>query len=173
MHNMTDGEVTLRPFRPEDKYRLAELANNKKIWINLRDRFPHPYTVEDAEKFIEMTINTTPLQEFAIEYSGEYVGTIGIHKRSDVYRLTAELGFFLGEPYWNKGIMQKAVKLICDYGFRVLDIIRIDAEVFDYNLPSQKVLEKCGFTKEAVFNSAVIKNGLICDEIRYAKIRET
>jgi [ribosomal protein S5]-alanine N-acetyltransferase len=173
MNKLTDGVVTLRPFTMDDRFRLAELANNEKVWINLRDRFPHPYTVNDAEQFLEMAIGIDPPRVFAIEYKGEYVGNIGLENRDDIYRFSAEIGYFLGEPYWNKGIMPRAVNLICEYGFRELDLIRIDTGVFDFNIPSQRVLEKCGFEKEAVFKSSVFKNGRICDEVRYAKIRES
>jgi [ribosomal protein S5]-alanine N-acetyltransferase len=172
MSIITDGIVTLRPFKPEDKYRLAELANNEKISINLRDGFPHPYSLTDAERFVEMAMATVPLQIFAIEYEGEYVGNIGLHKKEDVYRMTAEIGYFLGEPYWNKGIMSRAVILACEYGFRELDIVRIDTGVFEFNGASQRVLEKCGFVKEAVFKRSIIKKGTIWDEIRYALIKE-
>lgn len=172
MIKLTDGVVTLRPFRPEDKERLAELANNEKISVNLRDGFPHPYTLANAEKFLEMAISKEPLQMFAIEYEGEYVGNIGIHLKSDVYRMGAEIGYFLGEPYWNKGIMSRAVNLVCDYGFRELNLIRIDTGVFEFNPASMRVLEKCGFVREAVFRKSVTKKGKIWDEVRYAKIRE-
>ncbi|HPT30332.1 MAG TPA: GNAT family protein [Prolixibacteraceae bacterium] len=168
---ITDGMVSLRPFRQEDAPRLAELANNEKIAVNLRDGFPHPYTPEDAEKFIEMALSK-PDQIFAIEYQGEYVGNIGVHLKSDVYRLGAEIGYFLGEPYWGKGIMTKAVNLVCDYAFRELGIVRIDTGVFDFNPASMRVLEKCGFVREAVFRKSVIKRGKICNEVRYAKIKE-
>ncbi|MBN1927805.1 MAG: GNAT family N-acetyltransferase, partial [Prolixibacteraceae bacterium] len=149
--------VSIRPFRKSDAPRLAELANNKKIFDNLRDGFPHPYTLADAEKFIEIFQDQKPVQVFAIEYEGEYAGNIGLHVGEDVYRKSAEIGYFLGEPYWNKGIMTKAVKLIVEYGFKHLDIVRIYTGVFDYNHASQKVLEKCGFTKEAVFKKAIYK----------------
>lgn len=162
--------LKLRPLTSNDKYRLAELANNPKVAINLRDGFPHPYTIEDAEKFIQTFAIQEPQQIFAIDYNGEYAGNIGLHKAGDVYRLSAEIGYFLGESYWNKGIMTQAVNLICDYGFEKLDIIRIHAGIFEFNPASMRVLEKCGFKKEAVFEKAIIKAGKIYDEHRYVKL---
>ncbi|MGE5347770.1 MAG: GNAT family N-acetyltransferase [Actinomycetota bacterium] len=167
----TDGIVTIRKFRRNDKYRMAEIANNMKIAVNLRDAFPYPYSLEDARKFINMCLRVKPYQVFAIEFEGEYVGNIGIHKQDDVYRKTAELGYFIGEQYWNRGITTRAVNLICDYGFRELDVIKIFSGVFSFNTASQRVLEKCGFEREAVLKSSVIKNGKIYDEFRYAKIQ--
>ena len=165
----TDGVVTIRKFRRSDKSRMAEIANNEKVAVNLRDAFPSPYSLEHAEKFIAMCLRMKPYQVFAIEYGGEYVGNIGLHRNDDVYRKTAELGYFIGEPYWHKGITPRAVNLICDYGFRELDVIKIYSGVFSFNTASQRVLEKCGFEREAVLRNAVIKKGQICDEIRYAK----
>mgnify|MGYP000856639104 FL=1 len=166
----TDGIVTIRRFKRSDKVRMAEIANNEKVAANLRDAFPSPYTLEDAQKFISMCLRQEPYEVFAIEFEGEYVGNIGLHRQSDVYRKTAELGYFIGEPYWHRGITPRAVNLICEYGFRELDIIKIFSGVFSFNTPSQRVLEKCGFKLEAVLRAAVIKNGKICDEYRYAKI---
>jgi len=151
---------------------MAEIANNEKVAANLRDAFPSPYTLEDARKFISMCLRQVPYQIFAIEYEGEYVGNIGLHRQDDVYRRTAELGYFIGEPYWHKGITPRAVNLICEYGFRELDIIKIFSGVFSFNTASQRVLEKCGFILEAVLKSAVIKNGKICDEYRYARFKD-
>lgn len=165
----TDGVVTIRRFRRNDKFRMAEIANNEKVAVNLRDAFPSPYTVEDAQKFISMCLRQKPYQVFAIEFEGEYVGNIGLHPQDDVYRKTAELGYFIGETYWHKGITPRAVNLICDYGFRELNIIKVFSGVFSFNTASQRVLEKCGFDREAVLRNAVIKKGQIWDEIRYAK----
>ncbi len=148
---------------------MAEIANNEKVAVNLRDAFPSPYSVEDAQKFISMCLGQEPYQVFAIEYQGEYVGNVGLHRQNDVYRKTAELGYFIGEAYWHKGITPRAVNLICEYGFRELDVIKIFSGVFSFNTASQRVLEKCGFEREAVLKNAVIKNGKIWDEIRYAK----
>ncbi len=166
----TDGVVTIRKFRRSDKFRMAEIANNEKVAANLKDAFPSPYTLEDAQKFISMCLRQVPYGIFAIEFEGEYVGNIGLHRQGDVYRKTAELGYFIGEPYWHKGITPRAVNLICEYGFRELDVIKIFSGVFSFNTASQRVLEKCGFTLEAVLKAAVIKNGKICDEYRYARI---
>jgi len=148
---------------------MAEIANNEKVAVNLRDAFPSPYSVEDAQKFISMCLGQEPYQVFAIEYQGEYVGNVGLHRQNDVYRKTAELGYFIGEAYWHKGITPRAVNLICEYGFRELDVIKIFSGVFSFNTASQRVLEKCGFEREAVLKNAVIKNGKTWDEIRYAK----
>ncbi|MFZ0473029.1 MAG: GNAT family N-acetyltransferase, partial [Bacteroidales bacterium] len=138
---MTDGIVAIRKFRRSDKDRMTELANNEKISVNLRDAFPYPYTVPDAEAFIAGCIRQNPVEIFAIEYHGQYVGNIGLHKQSDVYSKSAELGYFIGEPYWNKGITTRAVNLICEYGFKELDIVRIYSGIFEYNPASQRVLE--------------------------------
>ncbi|MGB8359643.1 MAG: GNAT family N-acetyltransferase [Bacteroidales bacterium] len=167
---LTDGIVTIRSLKHSDKHPMAKLADNEKISINLRDAFPHPYTLADAEEFINMCLRQKPLQVFAIEYDGKYVGNIGLHKQSDVYSKSAELGYFIGEPYWNKGITTRAVNLICEYGFKELDIVRIYSGIFEYNPASQRVLEKCRFEKEAISKSAIIKKGEIYNEIRYARI---
>lgn len=167
---LTDGIVTLRQFRRSDSHRMALLANNEKISINLRDAFPFPYAIEDAEKFIDMCLMQTPTEVFGIEYQGEYVGNIGLIRQTDVYCKSAELGYFIGEPYWNRGITTRAVNLICEYGFSQLGVVRIYSGVFEYNKPSQRVLEKCGFKLEAILKSAVCKKGIIYDEYRYAKV---
>jgi len=164
--------VTLREFNTDDKYRLAELANNPKISINLRDGFPNPYTVEDAENFLEKFANQESALVLAVEYNGVYVGNIGLHKGMDVYRKSAEIGYFLGEPYWNLGIMTKAVNLICDYGFKTMDIVRIHAGIFEFNPASMRVLEKCGFKREAIREKAVFKHGKVWNEMLYVKLIE-
>lgn len=162
--------IVLRNFEKTDANRLASLANNKNISQNLRDGFPHPYTLEDAESFLQKYRYQDIESVFAIEYNGEYVGNIGLVPGQDVYRRSAELGYFIGEPYWNKGITTKAVNLITEYGFNKLDLVRIFAGVFEYNIPSQRVLEKCGFQREGILRKSVVKKNKIWDEYRYAKI---
>jgi len=168
---MKKDSIRLRPFALSDIQRLAQLANNKNVWDNLRDYIPHPYTEKDAEDYIIFCNNQNPMTNFAIEYNNELVGTIGLILQKDVYRKSAEIGYWIGEPYWGKGIVTKAVELMVEYGFQNLDIIRIFTGVFDFNIGSQKVLEKNGFEKEAVFKNAIFKNGKICNEVKYAKIK--
>jgi RimJ/RimL family protein N-acetyltransferase len=167
---LSSGDVKIRSFKKSDCNRMAEIANNDKIFRNLRDGLPHPYTRQHAREFIANGMEMHPQTIFAIEYKGEYAGNIGLHKGTDVYRKSAEVGYFLGEEYWNKGIVTIALGLICDYGFQNLDIVRIHAGVYDHNLASQRVLEKNGFTREAVLKNAVFKLGRFQDEIRYAKL---
>jgi ribosomal-protein-alanine N-acetyltransferase len=170
--DLTLGDVKLRGFRKSDSKRMAELANNEKISRNLRDGFPHPYTLEHAEEFIRRFIGQNPVTFFAIEFKGEYVGNISLVKGNEVYRKSAEVGYFIGEPYWNKGIATTALQLITDYGFKNLDVIRIHTGVYEHNLSSQRVLEKCGFKKEGVFQKAVFKQGVYLNEVRFAKIND-
>jgi len=167
-----NGEVKLREFIDLDLAKLSEYANNEKVSINLRDAFPKPYTPRDAENFKKMIDLQNPKTFFAIEYKGEYVGNISLSVGDDVYRKSAEIGYFIGEPFWNKGIATKAVSLITNWGFENLDIVRIHTGIFEFNKSSQRVLEKCGYIKEAVFKKSVCKNNEIYDEIRYAKIKE-
>jgi [ribosomal protein S5]-alanine N-acetyltransferase len=167
---LSSGDIKLREFRKTDAQRLVALANNEKIARNLRDGFPHPYTLKHAEEFIEKFIGLDPPTFFAIEYKGEYVGNISLMKGNDVYRKSAEIGYFIGEAYWNKGIASAAVSLITEYGFKNLDIIRIHTGVYELNIASQRVLEKCGFAREGVFQKSIFKQGKFLNEVRYAKI---
>jgi RimJ/RimL family protein N-acetyltransferase len=164
--------VSIRNLHESDAHRLAILANNKNISRNLRDVFPHPYSFEDAVLFINGCLKQKPATVFAIEYKGEYVGNIALIPETDVYRKTAVIGYFIGEDYWNKGIVTTAVNLICEFGFNQLGYARIHTGVFEYNTASQRVMEKCGFSKEGVFKNAVYKAGALWDEVRYAKINE-
>lgn len=165
-------DVKLRELIDSDLAKLSEYANNEKVSVNLRDAFPKPYTLKDAENFKKMIDSQNPKTFFAIEYKGEYVGNISLSVGNDVYKKSAEIGYFIGEPFWNRGIATKAVCLITDWGFKNLDILRIHTGIFEFNKSSQRVLEKCGYIKEAVFKKSIYKNNEIYDEIRYAKIKE-
>jgi len=170
MENMTLGNVTLRKLETTDNEVIAQLANNKKVWDNLTDLMPHPYSVDDADFFINMVLSSEDQKIFAILYQGELAGIIGLHRQKDVYRLTAEIGYWLGEPYWNKGIATIAVKLATMYGITRMGLVRIFAHTYDFNKASQRVLEKAGYTFECAARKSVIKNGFILDDHRYSFI---
>lgn len=168
---LISGNVKLRGFRKSDAQRMSELANNENVSKNLSDGFHHPYTLEHAEDFLRKYKDQNAVTIFAIEFKGDYVGNIGLIKGTDIHRQSAEIGYFIGEPYWHKGITTTAVKLITEYGFKNLDIVRIHTGIFEYNTASIRVLEKCGFIKEGVFQKSVFKQGKLWDEVRYAKIK--
>ena len=168
----TDKRVALRSLKNEDISLIQELANNPKVAANLRDAFPHPYTIDDATKFVDEAIISQPQNRFAILENDIYVGNIGIHLLDDVYSNSAEIGYFIGEPYWNRGIATEALKLAVNYGFEILKLRRIFAGIFSFNPASAKVLEKAGFEYEGTLKAAIIKNGEIYDEIRYGIVNE-
>jgi RimJ/RimL family protein N-acetyltransferase len=158
---LSEGNIILRPLYDNDANVLAELANNKKIWDNVRDLLPFPYSIEDAIHFIKLTQKENPQMTFAIEYDKQFCGIIGLIAQNGVYKRTAEIGYWIGEPFWNKGIATVSVKLLTDYGLNQLDLIRIHTGVFEYNIGSMKVLTKNGYSKDGVFRKAILKNGQI------------
>ncbi|MBW1298024.1 GNAT family N-acetyltransferase [Aquimarina litoralis] len=164
-------EVLLRPLELSDKSVLAKLANNKKIWDNLRDYIPFPYNDEDADFFINQTQQENPQQNFAITFNGELCGVIGVILQQDVYRKSAEIGYWIGEPFWGNGIASQAVRLITEYGFNSLDLQRIYAGIFEFNIASMKVLEKNGFEEEGIFKNAIFKNGKLYNEHRFYRLK--
>ncbi|WP_350286105.1 GNAT family protein [uncultured Croceitalea sp.] len=165
-------KTEIRPLRLSDKVELARLANNKNIWNNLRDHIPFPYEEDDAEIFITLTIEEEPQRTFGIAHNGQLSGIIGLVLQKDVYQKSAEIGYWIGEPFWGKGIATKAVELISEYAFDKLNLNRIYTGVFEYNIASMKVLEKNGFKKEGVFKNAIFKNGKVCDEHRFYRLNE-
>jgi len=168
---LQQGKIILRPLQLSDKQELAKQANNKKIWDNLKDVMPHPYAEKDAVDFINLMSSENPPLTFCITYEGEFVGVIGLIRQKDIYRYTAELGYWVGEEYWGKSIATIAIKLITDYGFRDLQLARIFAGVYDFNIASMRVLEKNGYVKESIGRKAVFKNGVFRDEHRYVIIQ--
>lgn len=166
-----NGEVTLRHLEESDLPQMTVYANNPNVTINLRDAFPSPYTEEDAYQFFEIVKSQNPQTILAIAYRGAYVGNISLILGSDVYRKSANIGYFIGEPFWNNGIVTKAVPMMVKFGFENLDIVRIDTSVFAYNGASQRVLEKCRFKKEAVCEKAIYKQGQFFNEVRYAILK--
>jgi [ribosomal protein S5]-alanine N-acetyltransferase len=163
------GKYTIRDWRKGDAASIAEYANNKKVWINLRDAFPHPYTLEDAEAFLSKVMRMEPRTYFAIASNREAIGSIGLMPGNDVHRFTAELGYWLAEPFWGNGIMTKAVRALSEYAFDELGLHRIFAKPYTTNAASARVLEKSGFTLEGIIRAAVFKDGRILDQYSYAK----
>lgn len=159
---MTMSKTTkLRNWQIEDATQLANIANNKKIWDNLRDMFPHPYSLDDAQAFINMNLsNNTCL---AIEYNGKVAGSITYRPQEDVERVSAEVGYFIGEDFWGKGILVEALKLLTEKVFSETDILRLFAIPYGFNEASMKVLQKAGYRKVGVLKNAAIKNEKIID----------
>jgi ribosomal-protein-alanine N-acetyltransferase len=163
--------VHLRPWRRGDEESLVHHANNRNVWINLDDLFPFPYTMDNASIWIQHCVTEKPSRQFAIVVEGQAVGGIGILLKEGIRRKTAEIGYWLGENFWNKGITTEAVKAVTEYAFSTFDICRIQATVFPYNKASGKVLEKAGYTLESCLKKGIIKDGKIIDEHIYAIVR--
>ena len=161
----------LRGWKPEDAESLQKHANNTHISDFLLDRFPSPYTMEDAVNWIKLMQNQDPMVNFALDVDGEVVGVIGLELRGDVYRKAPLLGYWISEDYWGRGIMPEAVKLIAGYAFKNLDVVRIQAGILSNNPKSMRVMEKAGFIKEGILKSSIIKKGVILDEHIYAVIK--
>jgi len=166
-------DIILRPWSIDDASRLAIIANNKSIAGNLRDAFPHPYSLQDAYNWLNLVLPVNdPPRFFAILYKNSVSGSIGIVAKEDIYRKNMEIGYFLAEEHWGKGIITMAIKAATSYAFAKFDIARVYAEPFADNPGSKRALEKAGFRKEATFVKNVIKNGVVKDSCIYAVLRE-
>jgi [ribosomal protein S5]-alanine N-acetyltransferase len=164
-------DFILRPWNLEDLDNLVRFANNKKIADNLTDAFPHPYSREHGIAYIKNFSEDNPARIFAIEVEGIACGSIGIFPQADVHRKNAEMGYWLAEDYWGRGIMTAAVRQIIAYGFKTFDINRIFARPYSYNLASQRVLAKAGMKLEGRFEKALFKNGQFIDELIYSILK--
>ena len=163
----------IRRWELSDARDLAAALSNKKIQDNLRDGLPYPYTEYDGKEFISamLSANENDTFAFAITVNGKAIGSIGAFRQSNIHNKTAELGYYIAENYWGKGIMTEAVKQLCDYVFSHTDIIRIYAEPFAYNIGSCRVLEKAGFQYEGTLRSNALKNGNVLDMKMYSKLK--
>jgi ribosomal-protein-alanine N-acetyltransferase len=162
---------TVRPWRVGDEASLARYADNRNVSRNLKDRFPSPYSAADAEAWIGRVATQTPVTAFAIVVDGAAVGGIGFELGTDVHRRSAEIGYWLGEPFWGRGIATEALRAVTEYAFATFDICRLEAGVFDWNPASARVLEKAGYTLEGRARCAVVKNGRLGDRLLYALVR--
>ena len=164
--------AVLRPWNAEDAPALVRHANNPSVASNLRDGFPYPYTLSDAKQWLNMVRDKTGDVILAIEVMGEAAGGIGLHGHKDVYRYNSEIGYWLSEKHWAKGIMSEAVGAMVNYAFARTRWLRLFACVFANNPASMRVLEKNGFMAEAIHRKAVMKEGVLMDEHLYALLKE-
>lgn len=164
----------IRKWELSDAEDLAAALSNRKIQDNLRDGLPYPYTKQDATDYISAMLSADENETFAfaITAAGKVIGSIGVFRQGNIHRQTAELGYYIAEEYWGRGIMTEAVKQICEYVFEKSDIIRIYAEPFAYNVASCRVLEKAGFQYEGTLRNNAVKNGKVIDMKMYSLLKE-
>ena len=167
-------KIQIRKWELADAKDLATALSNRKILDNLRDGLPYPYTEQDGKDFIAamLAADENSTFAFAITLDGKVIGSIGAFRQENIHKHTAELGYYIAEEHWGKGIMTEAVKQLCDYVFTHTDMIRIYAEPFAYNIGSQRVLEKAGFQYEGTLRNNAVKNGKILDMKMYSILRD-
>ena len=163
----------IRKWELSDAADLAAALSNKKVQDNLRDGLPYPYTEQDGIDFISamLSADKNDTFAFAVTVDDKAIGSIGVFRQSNIHRRTAELGYYIAEEYWGKGIMTEAVKQICEYVFSMSDVIRIYAEPFAYNTASCRVLEKAGFQYEGTLRKNAVKNGKVLDMKMYSLLK--
>jgi [ribosomal protein S5]-alanine N-acetyltransferase len=165
------GPCAIRSWRISDEDALVRHADDREVWINLRDRFPHPYTAADAHAWLRLVAETTPETNFAIAVDGEAVGGVGITLNGDVFRRSAEIGYWLGKRFWGRGIATAVVQAMTDWAFAHFDLCRLDAGVFEWNSASARVLERAGYVLEGRLHKSVTKDGRTIDQFLYAVVR--
>jgi RimJ/RimL family protein N-acetyltransferase len=163
-------EVFLRPWKKEDARQLAVIANNKKIWDNLRDSIPYPYSIKDAENWIAHCRAQKTVLNFAVIYNAALTGSIGCTLKTDVYRKSMEIGYFIGEQYWNLGIATQAVRIILGYIEKQFDAVRLYAEVYAHNKASMQVLRNNGFYLESIRRKSAVKNNILIDDYVWVRL---
>jgi RimJ/RimL family protein N-acetyltransferase len=166
------GEYCIRSFELIDKAAIVKYANNYNVSKYLRERFPFPYTEMDAEEWLMFACNQDPEYNFAIADEKELIGGIGIHPQDDVYKFSCEIGYWIAEPFWGKGIAPSALLEMTKYTFTMFRFNRIFAAVFEGNKASEKVLLKAGYKLEAAMRKAVYKEGNFLDQYLYSMLRE-
>ena len=163
----------LRTWRLSDAKDLAAALNHRSVLNNLRDGLPFPYTGQDAGDYITAMLSADENSTFAyaITVDDRAVGSIGAFRQGNIHRQTAELGYYLAEEYWGRGIMTDAIRQLCGIVFETTDILRIFAEPFSYNTGSRRGLEKAGFCYEGTMKSNAVKNGKVLDMTLYSLTR--
>jgi len=165
------GDLLVRSWRKSDLNALVRHANNPRIAANLRDQFPHPYTRRAGIDYLEFVREQSPERNFAIEHGGEAIGGLGFLIGIDIARVSAEMGYWLSEQYWGRGFATRVVQASSEWAFEHYKLNRVFALVFSHNVPSMRVLENAGFEREGVMRHSAIKNGVILDQVLYAKVR--
>jgi RimJ/RimL family protein N-acetyltransferase len=163
------ASCVVRSWRWEDRDSLVRHANNRNVWINLRDRFPHPYTTTDARNWLHSIVGFKPETNFAIAVQDEAVGGIGLSVQTDVAYRSAEIGYWLGEEFWGRGIGTEALIAVTQYAFASFDLCRLYAHVFEWNDASARILEKAGYTFEGRLKNSATKDSRTIDQLMYAK----
>ena len=173
MVQLQAGLALVRTWRTQDAGEVARQADDRRVWLNLRDAFPNPYRIEDAERFIAMAIAMSPQTYFAIEVAGRTAGGIGYTLHSDVERVGAEVGYWLGAEFWGRGIATQAVRAVTELAFATHpELQRLYAVPFSWNPASARVLEKAGYSREGTLRRSAIKDGHVLDQWMYAIVRE-
>ena len=165
------GDLCVRDWRRDDLPSLLRYANNPKIASNLRDQFPHPYTRREGIEYLNYVRSAHIPLSFAIEFGGEAVGGLGFKQGVDIARLSMEMGYWLGEPFWGRGLTTRAVTAASDWAFDNYKVVRLFATTFAHNVASMRVLEKSGFEREGILRRSAIKHAVILDQVMYAKVR--
>jgi len=163
----------VRDWARSDKASLVRNANNRKVWRNLMHRFPHPYSDADADGWFALLEAMAEPTHWAIDVDGAAVGGIGCMLGEGVYKRSAQFGYWLGEAYWRRGIMTAAVKAVVPYAMERFRLVRLESPVFEWNRASMRVLEKCGFRREALLKASVFKDGELIDSVLYAFVDKT
>jgi RimJ/RimL family protein N-acetyltransferase len=171
MNIAISDSLSLRPLTISDAPGFAIYANNRKVADNLRDAFPKPYNIDDAERFIHSVSGNTKPNVLGIEYKNEIIGSVGIFPGEDIYRFNAEIGYWIAEPFWGLGIATQVVNAMTDYAFSNFSFERLYARPFPFNKASIRVLEKCGYIHEATLKNALVKQGHIYDELIFSKLK--
>ncbi len=165
-------EIALRPWAAQDAEALVQLGNDREIWLNLRDRFPHPFTIPAADLWLaEHIIASAQKRSFAVTYRGQLAGGVPLRRRKDAHHICADLTFWVGRPMWGRGIATGAVRAATAYAFDNLGLERVQAFVFDWNPASARVLENAAYTLEGRLRHYVLKDGRYGDALLYARLR--
>jgi RimJ/RimL family protein N-acetyltransferase len=163
----------VREWSPSDKDALVRFANNRNVWRNLTDKFPHPYTAADADWWLTFVAQMAEPTHWAVEVDCLCVGGIGFTRGDGIFVKSGRFGYWLGEPYWGRGIMSVAVKSVSCHVMSNFGLARLEAPVFAWNPTSMRILEKSGFVREGVLRASAFKDGRLIDSVLYALVDET